>query len=277
MANPHAPGLLVHLGPIAVTAVSLFAFACSSSSGTSNAKTNTGGSSAGGAGNSAGTSSAGASAGGATSSGTGGSGGAIPLTYDVIGDNNASWAGCSTGDTIAANSHAYLPMTTSDCPQDADMAIVKPYVDKIFNGCLDECFGDTNMAGHGKATVFDWTIKSGGWAVAEMSSTLHWTGMYPPSTGPNPITLVFWIKGAVGGEEQKFTVAIHEHGGNTNSAAVKVPLTITQKWQRVVIPWASFKAPASPYPDALTFAATAAGHVTFFVDQAYLSKTVPLP
>ena len=41
-----------------------------------------------------------------------------------------------------------------------------------------------------------------------------------------------------------------------------------------MIPWDNFKAPASPYPDALAFSAMGVGKVTLFIDQAYLSKTV---
>lgn len=252
----------------------------SKTGGTSSGGASSGGTSSGGA-SSGGASSGGASSGGTSSGGTsnanctlaGGAGGDLS-NYTVTKYNNASWAGCSTGDKIAVNSNGYLAMTTSDCPLDKDMANVKPYVDKIFNGCLDECYGDTNMAGHGVATVFDWTTASGGWAVAEMSSTLHWTGMWPPSTGTGPLMVVFWIRGAVGGEQDRFTVAIHAHASNNNSAAVKVPIAITTAWQRVAIPWDKFKVPANPYPDALTFAATTSGRTTFFVDQAYLSKSV---
>jgi hypothetical protein len=196
------------------------------------------------------------------------------MGYTVDGYNNATWAGSDTPGVIVVNEKSYLPMAMSDCPQDPDMAIVQPYKDKIFNGCLDECFGDSNMAGHGKATVFDWDVKSGGWAVGQLSSTLHWTGMWAPTTGPEPTTLVFWIRGDVGGEQANFNVAIHAHASNNNSTAVKLPITVTTGWQRVVIPWSSFNVPSSPYPDAITFTATGSGKVTFFIDQAYLSKTV---
>jgi hypothetical protein len=195
----------------------------------------------------------------------------------VIGYNNASWAGAGTGDTMVVNPNGYLPMAASDCPLDPDMAVVAPYKDKIFNGCLDECAGDPNMAGHGKATVIDWDVHQGGWAVAQISSTLHWTGMWAPSVGAEPVTLVFWIKGAVGCENEKLTVAIHSHLSDTLSTAVKLPINVGTSWQRVVIPWSKFNVPASPYQDALAFSGTGAGKVTIYVDQAYLSKTVKVP
>lgn len=222
---------------------------------------------------------AGASSGGMAGAGTAGTGNTNPpgAGYTVAGYNNATWAGGDTTDTIVVNANGYLPMAASDCPKDPDMAIVLPYKDKIFNGCLDECFGDPDMTGHGKATVFDWNVKGAGWAVGQLSSTLHWTGMWAPTAGAQPTTLVFWIRGDVGGEQAKLTVAIHSHLSNTLSAALKLPITVTTGWQRVVIPWDSFKVPASPYPDALAFSATGAGKVTFFIDQAYLSKTVKAP
>lgn len=214
---------------------------------------------------------------GAMNAGGSGPTGGPPIMYTTIGDNNATWAGGSTPDTVVVNAKDYLPLAASDCPKDPDMAIVAPYKDKIFNGCIDECFGDPDMTGHGKSTVFDWNVATGGWAVAQLSSTLHWTGMWAPTTGPQPTMVVFWIKGASGGEQTKFTVAIHSHLSNTLSTALKVPITVTQAWQRVVMPWSSFNVPASPYPDALAFSATGTGKVTFFIDQAYLSKTVAAP
>jgi len=218
---------------------------------------------------------------GGTGGSTGAGGGVGPIggptiMYTVDGYNNATWAGADTAGVIKVNDKAYLPLTASDCPKDPDMANVAPYKDKIFNGCIDECFGDPDMTGHGKATVLDWDVKGAGWAVAQISSTLHWTGMYLPA-GTGPTVLVFWIKGGDGNEQSKFTVAIHSHLQNQLSAALKVPITITQAWQRVVMPWDSFKAPASPYPDALAFSATSAAKVTLFIDQAYLSKTVKAP
>jgi hypothetical protein len=212
---------------------------------------------------------------GGTMAGVGPIGGPT-IMYTVDGYNNASWAGGDVAGAIVVNGSGYLPMTASDCPKDPDMAVVAPYKDKIFNGCLDECFGDSNMAGHGKATVIDWNVMGSGWAAAQISSTLHWTGMYPPSSGPQPVTLVFWIKGANGNEQDKFTIAIHAHLQNSGKG-IKIPIQVTQAWQRVVIPWDKLMAPTSPYPDALVFSATGAGKATFFIDQAYLSKTVAVP
>jgi hypothetical protein len=226
----------------------------------------------------AGTMAMGGTGGTMTAGGSGGSGpiGGPTIMYTVSGYNNASWGGGDAAGVIKVNGSGYLPMAMSDCPKDPDMAIVAPYKDKIFNGCLDECFGDTNMAGHGIATVLDWETKSGGWAVAQIYSNLHHTGMWAPTTGPNPVALVFWIKGANGNEQNNFTVAIHTHDDKL-STALKLPITVTQAWQRVVIPWDSFKVPGSAYPDGMVFSATAAGKVTVFIDQAYLSKTVKIP
>jgi hypothetical protein len=218
----------------------------------------------------------GGSTGAGGSTNAGGSMGPIggpTIMYTVIGYNNASWAGADVPTGIVVNDHGYLPMTASDCPKDPDMTNVAPYKDKIFNGCLDECFGDPDMTGHGKATVIDWDVKGSGWASAQVSSTLHWTGMYPPSTGLQPTTLVFWIKGANGNEQDKISLGIHLHLSKTTTT-VKIPITITQAWQRVVIPWDKFMVPGSPYPDALVFGSTSASKVTIFIDQAYLSKSV---
>jgi hypothetical protein len=317
MANPiHGPRSIARFPSlILVASVSALAFACSSAAAPpdeGDTTTTTGGATAGAGGSDsstttttggmAGSSSTSTTGGsGGTSSGTagtsstggtmsmGGSGGSTgagggvgpiggpPITYTVVGYNNATWAGADTAGAIQVNGSSYLPMTASDCPKDPDMAIVAPYKDKIFNGCLDECFGDPDMAGHGKSTVLDWDVKGSGWAVAQISSTLHWTGMWAPSTGTNPPMLVFWIKGANGNEQDKFSVAIHSHLLNQLSAALKVPITVTQAWQRVVMPWDSFKVPAMPYPDALAFSATTSAKVTLFIDQAYLSKTVKAP
>jgi hypothetical protein len=297
--------------------LSAFAFACSSSAappsddgtntsttggatagaGGSNSTSTTtttgglGGSSdttAGSGGTSSGTGTAGTSSTGGTMSmggpggSTGAGGGVGPIggptiEYTVTGYNNATWAGGDTPGTIVVNPSGYLPMAASDCPLDPDMAMVAPYKDKIFNGCLDECAGDPNMAGHGKATVLDWNVKGAGWAVGQISSNLHWTGMWAPSTGTQPTALVFWIKGANGNEQDKFTIAIHSHLLDKLSTAFKVPIVITQAWQRVVMPFDNFKVPASPYPDALAFSAVGANKVTIFIDQAYLSKTVKIP
>jgi hypothetical protein len=202
---------------------------------------------------------------------------AVTEGYSVTGYNSASWAGSSSGSEVATNANGYLPLVASDCPKDPNMQVTEPYKDKIWNGCLDECSGDPNMWGHGQANVFDFNLTAGGWVVAQLASNLHWTGMWAPATGPHPTTLVFWIKGAAGGEQDRFTVSIHAHGTNNNSAAVKVPVVVTTAWQRVVIPWTSLKVLSSPYPDAVTFSATAPGRTLFFVDQVYLSKTVPLP
>jgi hypothetical protein len=219
-------------------------------------------------------------AGGSTSGGTGGSTtgpctpGTTPLTFDNIGTNNASYAGSGAPDTITSNG-VYAAMSTSDCPLDPDMANAQPWADKIFNGCLDVC-GDTNLAGHGKATLVEWN-HSTGWATVQIASNLHWTGMWAPTTGSQPTTLVFWVKGAVGCEQDKFTIAIHAHGGNTNSPAMKVPIAISQQWQRVVIPWTSLKVLTSGNPDAITFVPSATGKVSILIDQAYLSKSIPPP
>jgi hypothetical protein len=200
---------------------------------------------------------------------------ATPTEYTPLSVyNTATWAGSGNGDMIVTNDGGYLPMATSDCPLDPDMAVAQAYKDKIFNGCLDDCL-DGNNAGHGKATVFDWTHTGAGWITAQLSSNLHWTGMWAPAAGAYPLAVVFWIKGAVGCEQDKFTVAVHSHLSDTSNTALHVPIGITTTWQRVVMPWAAFNVPADPYPDALTFQPSAAGEVTFFIDQAYLSTSVP--
>jgi hypothetical protein len=273
------PGVTTTTGEMGGSSSTTGAGGDSSGTGGSVAPATGGGSSTGGTpttGGTGGSKGTGGATGTAGSMNAGGSMGPIggpTIMYTVEGYNNASWAGADVPTGIVVNDHGYLPMTASDCPKDPDMANVAPYKDKIFNGCLDECFGDPNMAGHGKATVIDWDVKGAGWASAQVSSTLHWTGMYPPSMGSQPTTLVFWIKGANGNEQDKISLGVHLHLSKT-TATVKIPITITQAWQRVVIPWDKFMVPGSPYPDALVFGSTSASKVTIFIDQAYLSKTV---
>src|SRR5262249_16213025 len=99
---------------------------------------------------------------------------------------------------------------------------------------------------------------------------------WAPTTGSQPTTLVFWIKGANGNEQDKFSLGVHSHLAST-SKTVKVPITITQAWQRVVIPWDKFMVLSSPYPDALVVGSTSRSQVTIFIDEGYGGKTVAVP
>jgi hypothetical protein len=224
----------------------------------------TGGSSSGGSG----------AAGGSGPQGSGGSVAQSLAGYTATGYNNACWAGSGNGDTIDVNGSGYLPMIASLCPKDEDMQVAQPYQDKIFNGCLDECAGDSDNWGHGLASVLSWNHTNAGWTTVQLFSNLHRTGMWPPAAGDQPTTLVFWIVGAVGGEQDKFTVAVISVDSMVGTP-MHIPLTVTTSWQRVVIPYDSFNPPSNA--DALLFAPSGPGEVTFAIDQAYLSKTVPLP
>jgi hypothetical protein len=201
---------------------------------------------------------------------------AMATGYTVTAYNNASWVNIgNTADTLVANSSGYLPMTSSDCPKDSLMKYSRPYTDKIFNGCLDDC-GDGVYWGHGSATVIDWNHRSVGQLRAAIMSNLHGTGIWPPDpvAVPDPPvkyppTLVFWIKGAVGNEDSNFVVALDPNGGNLSTTS-KLPIHVTTSWQRVVIPWNTFVLPSgSSYAKGIVFAISTRSKKTIFIDQAY--------
>jgi hypothetical protein len=106
-------------------------------------------------------------------------------------------------------------------------------------------------------------------------SNLHHTGIWPEGSGPYPLTLTFWIKGAVGGEQARFTVAVNF--GTTSSTSVRVPIPVTTSWQQIVIPWANFKiAAGAGTPVGIGFSASLTGKTTFFIDQMYACRHVPV-
>jgi hypothetical protein len=193
--------------------------------------------------------------------------------YTITGYNNATWAGGGITDSIVVNGSGYLPMAASDCPKDTIAKYAQVYKDKIFNGCLDECSPDNSGWTHGLATVLDWSKKS--WVVAQIYSNLHHTGIWP-QTGTYALQLVLWIKGTAGGEDTKFTLAVH-YGGDKTSNAVRVPVpVISTGWKQEIIPWSTFKPPTGAgTPDGIVFAAGLAGRTTFFVDQVYVTSKIP--
>jgi hypothetical protein len=193
--------------------------------------------------------------------------------YTISQYYTASWAGSGAPATIVANSNGTLPMSMDNCPADADMATAAHYVDLLYDGVILGKASATT-AHTGEALVIDWNY-TGGWITAMIAGTYHWQ-VLTPSFSDTRSVFVFWIKGAVGGEQANFQFEF-QYSDGTFSSKVKTPVipVVTTQWQRVAIPVKTFVGTSTKAIKALQITTIKTGKICFFLDQMYFSTKVP--
>jgi hypothetical protein len=113
-----------------------------------------------------------------------------------------------------------------------------------------------------------------GWITALIAGTYHWQQMYAP-LGNSSCRLIYWIKGAVGGEEQCYRMALQftDDSFSDDVGVLELP-AVTTEWQRVEVPVSWFLGSRTNVAvKALRLTAARPIATTFFLDQIYFTTT----
>jgi hypothetical protein len=173
---------------------------------------------------------------------------------------SCSWISGGGGDVVTAMPGNLVPVVPSDCP--ADAAITGQVV--LFND---------SAGGKRDCLKISWDHKSEkSWSSATIAAREPWS--WAAVDASKAKALVFWIRGAVGGETYTISIATEDKRSTGALTQPEVPVT-TAAWTRIVLPLAKF--PGVEKLDlskvsGISIATKEVSKAVFFLDNIYLSK-----